>query len=144
MTQYPQSQNVKPGKNQGPAIRVMIADDSNVMREAISRLFEGDPDIQLIGEADTFVQTTQLIGELRPQVVVMDLHMPDENNMTPMHFKLCLNGTRLLAMSLCIDDETKALADTFGAVKLLDKMNLASELILAIKNCVTDGHATSL
>ncbi len=114
-------------QTQSPTIRVMVADDSNLMRESIKRLFEGDLGIQLVGEAATFIQTVQLIDELHPHVAVMDLHMPDEKAMPPTHFKLCLNGTRLLAMSIWTDEETKALAETFGAVKLLDKMNLASD-----------------
>ena len=114
-------------QTQSPTIRVMVADDSNLMRESIKRLFEGDLGIQLVGEAATFIETVQLIRLVTPHVAVMDLHMPDEKAMPPTHFKLCLNGTRLLAMSIWTDEETKALAETFGAVKLLDKMNLASD-----------------
>jgi CheY-like chemotaxis protein len=131
-------------KTQSPTIRVIVADDNDVMRKSIKLLFEGDLGIQLVGEAATFIQTVQLIDELHPHVAIMDLHMPDEKEIPPTHFKLSLNGTRLLAMSIWTDEETKALAETFGAGKLLDKMNLASELIPAIKTCAIDGPATSV
>ena len=51
--------------------------------------------------------------------------MGDEYVVTPSQMKSWLVGSRLLAISIWHDDETKALADSFGAVTLLDKMNLA-------------------
>ena len=70
---------------------------------------------------------------LRTQVVVMDLHMPDDKLITPLQIKASLNGARLISISLWEDDESKKLADNLGAVALLDKMHLVADLIPAIK-----------
>ena len=113
-------------------ISVLLADDSSIMRKAIADLLKSDPEIQLMAEAGNFAQTIELISKLRPQVVIMDLHMGDENKVNPTQVKSCLNGSRLLAISWN-DSETKMLAKRLGAVTLLDKLNLASELIPAIK-----------
>jgi hypothetical protein len=75
----------------------------------------------------------ELTSTLRPQVIVMDLYMTDEKNVTPFQVKSCSRGCVLLAISLRNDNKAEALADSFGAVTLLDKVNLATELIPAIK-----------
>ena len=67
------------------------------------------------------------------KVVLMALHLENENNVKSSDMKSLLNGSALLAISLWNDNETKALADRYGAVELLDKANLAFDLIPAIK-----------
>jgi chemotaxis response regulator CheB len=104
-----------------------------MVRKTIARILQDDPEIQLVAEAASFNQTMQLTIKLHPQVVVMDLHMSDEKDVTPAQVKSSLVGSQLLAMSIWNDDEAKALADCFGAVTLLDKPKLADELIPAIK-----------
>jgi chemotaxis response regulator CheB len=114
-------------------ISVLLADDSEVMRKAIANLLKDDPEIQLLAESASLSQTMQFISSLHPQIVVMDIHMGEERNVTSLQVKSCLVGSPLLAISLWKDDETKALADRYGAVVLLDKSKLAYELIPAIK-----------
>jgi DNA-binding NarL/FixJ family response regulator len=114
-------------------ISMLLADDSEIMRKAIAHLLKGDPEIQVLAEAASFSQTMQLTEKLHPQIVVMDLHMADENDVTPSQIKSSLAGSPLLAISFWNDEETKALADICGAVALLDKTKLAEELIPAIK-----------
>ena len=65
----------------------------------------------------------------------MDLHMQDEHEYTPELVKsqILLHTKCIVAISLWNDDDTKTLAGSFGAHVLLDKMNLYSELIPAIK-----------
>ena len=117
---------------------VLLADDSEIMRKAILDLLRADPDIQVLAQVTSFAQTMKLATTLHPQVIVLDLHMGDERKVTPPQLKSCLNGSRLLAMSIWTDDETKSLAEAVGAVVLLDKTKLADELIPAIKYYVTD------
>jgi chemotaxis response regulator CheB len=115
-------------------IGVLLADDSEIMRNAIADILRADPEIQLLAQASSFIQTMELTSTLRPQVVVMDLYMRDEKNVTPFQVKSCLRGSVLLSISLRNDDESKALAESFGAVALVEKVNLADELI-PVKNC---------
>jgi len=114
-------------------ITVLLADDSEIMRKAIVGILRDDSELQLLAQASSFIQTMELANALHPQVVVMDLYMRDEKDVTPLQVKSSLRGSVLLAISLRNDDETKALAESFGAVRLLEKVNLASELIPAIK-----------
>lgn len=61
--------------------------------------------------------------------------MRDGRAVKPSQLKFGLIGSRLLAISIWKDGETNALAESMGAVKLLDKTELATELIPAIKHC---------
>jgi two-component system response regulator DevR len=122
-------------------ISVLLADDHELMRKAIASLLAGNPEIEVVAEAASFTQTMELLTNLHPKIIVLDLHMGDERLVSPSLVKSCLNGSRLLAMSIWTDDEAKSLAETFGAVTLLDKTNLATQLIPAIKQYARECDA---
>src|SRR3984893_9918634 len=103
-------------------IKVLLADDSDVVRRAIRSLLEAQPEVELVGEAADFAQTIQMANKLKPQVIVMDLHMSEETSVKALNVKSLLNhGSLLLATSFSYDEDAKALAESFGAVTLLDK-----------------------
>lgn len=58
------------------AIRVLIADDHEVVREGLRFILEGEEDFSVVGEAADGREALQLVGELQPHVVLMDLRMP--------------------------------------------------------------------
>jgi hypothetical protein len=67
-----------------------------------------------------------MTNDVKPQVIVMDLYMPDETSFTPQDVKSHLEEcAELLAISLSNDEDAKALAESLGATILLDKANLA-------------------
>jgi two-component system, chemotaxis family, protein-glutamate methylesterase/glutaminase len=57
-------------------VRVLVVDDSAVMRKLIPQLLQGDPSIQVVGTAMDGLLGLKKIGELRPDVVTLDLEMP--------------------------------------------------------------------
>ncbi|MCB0121479.1 MAG: response regulator transcription factor [Caldilineaceae bacterium] len=63
-------------------IRVLIADDHEVVRDGLRLLLETEDDFQVIGEAADGAAAVQLTGELQPQVVLMDLRMPGMDGLT--------------------------------------------------------------
>jgi CheY-like chemotaxis protein len=117
--------NDLPESNQ-PPVRVLLADDAAIIRNAVSRLLESD-----------FSQTIAMANSLNPDVVLLDLHMPDESLITPTQVKteLSHSGVRVLGMSLSSgvnDEETRTLAESFGVTRLLDKAEFGRVLIPAI------------
>jgi DNA-binding NarL/FixJ family response regulator len=127
------------------AITVLVADDKEVVLSSIRLLLGSDPEIRIVGEAASFRQTFQRATELKPQIVVMDLHMPDDSCLTSQEIKSQLDklGSRLIAISFWNDEDTQALARSLGAVNLLDKMRLVTELIPAIKAATSEQRNAS-
>jgi DNA-binding NarL/FixJ family response regulator len=116
-------------------IKVLLIDGSDVMRSAIRQFLKKELGIEVIGTANSFAEGMALTGALKPDVVLMDPHMPDEREYKPAWVKsqILLHTQCIVAMSLWNDADTRTLAETFGAHVLLDKMNLYTELIPAIK-----------
>ena len=127
-------------------ITVLLTDDKEAVRNSIRMLLESDPEIRTVGEAANFQQTLRSATDLKPQIVVMDLHMPDDSSVNPREIKSLLNtfGSRLIAISFWNDEGTQALAESLGAVTLLDKMKLATELIPAIKDATGKRRGASV
>jgi DNA-binding NarL/FixJ family response regulator len=77
-----------------------------------------------------------MTGELKPQVVVMDLHMRDETTVEPefVRSQLLCSAKHIVIISVWDDEKSQALANSYGAVSFLDKNTLSSTLIPAILN----------
>ena len=116
-------------------IKVVVADDKAAVRLGIIQMLKTDTDLEVAGEATTFAETLELVDSLKPDIVVLDLHMPDEKNYLPESVKLQVleHAGCILAISVWNDSEAKALAEQFGAKALIDKARLFSDLIPAIK-----------
>ena len=113
-------------------VKVFLADDAAVMRKAIRSLLSNRQDISVVGEASNFLETIQKTTELHPDLIILDLNMPDRNHIAPSEAKILLNGAKVLAITLGTDDLKEELLDSVGAVRLLDKAELSNELIPAI------------
>jgi chemotaxis response regulator CheB len=124
------------------SIKVLMADDNHSMRSVIRRTLEEESQIEIVAEASSFAETIQKIADFKPAVLLLDLHLPDERDITPALVKAQLRSVCTLAICLSNDDGAKALAESYGAVSLLDKMNLYSEMIPAIMQC-SHNHFTA-
>ena|ERR1700751_4485209 len=113
-------------------VNVFLADDSEMMRDAIRTLLSKREDIAVVGEASNIRETIQKTAELHPDLIIFDVHLVGEDRIPLTGAKSLLNGAKVLAISLSTDDETRELAASVGAVKLLDKMYLSDQLIPAI------------
>jgi chemotaxis response regulator CheB len=122
-------------------IKVLLADDSHVMRLAIRRILEEERRIEVVGEAETFAKTVQMVGDLKPEVLLLDLHMAEKRDFRPELVKSQLGCVCTLAVSFSNDDEARQLAESYGAVALLDKMKLFTDMIPAIIGCQS-GRST--
>ncbi len=69
------------------AIKVVVADDTDLMRTTIIRLLSGEPSITVVGEAANFAESLQQTEVLKPDVLLLDLRMPDERQFSPQFLK---------------------------------------------------------
>ncbi len=58
-------------------IRVILADDHDLVRRGIRRILEKNSNICVVGEASTGLQALQLVQELQPDILLLDMEMPD-------------------------------------------------------------------
>jgi DNA-binding NarL/FixJ family response regulator len=107
------------------------------MRAAIcTLLLNREHGIAICGEAVDYGDLLGKLPELQPDVVLMDVHMPGTNLPDVATIREQLKSVCLIAMSFANDSETKKLAAGYGAAILLDKVNLASELVPAVHECL--------
>src|SRR5258708_7452427 len=79
-------------------VKVFLADDAAVMRKAIRSLLSNREDISVVGEASNFLETIQKTTELHPDLIILDLNMPDRNHIAPSEAKRLLNGAKVLRL----------------------------------------------
>jgi DNA-binding NarL/FixJ family response regulator len=66
------------------------------MRKAIRSMLSNREDISVVGEASNFRETIQKATELHPDLIILDVNMPDRNRIAPSEVKRLLNGARVL------------------------------------------------
>lgn len=122
------------------SIRVLLAEDHEVVRRAVRTLLERDSKIKVVAEATDLNEMLRATTELNPQVVVMDINLvtryeADAAKATSIVAKAI---PKLIAVSYANDEEAQRLAALCRAAKLLDKMKLSEELIPAIHQSVSE------
>ena len=115
-------------------ITVLLADDHAIIREGLRALLEAEPDIEIVGEAQTGREAVQLTKKLLPAVVVMDIAMPLLNGLEATRQILkAVPATRLLILSAHRDDEYVDEVIRLGAAGYLIKQTSAHILPKAIR-----------
>mgnify|MGYP001217470158 CR=1 FL=1 len=85
----------------GSSVTVLIVDDHKIVREGLISLLTRESEITVVGEADTGRLAVQLARELKPDVVVMDISMPDMNGIeASREIREEMPGCRILALSM--------------------------------------------
>ncbi|HEY0551793.1 MAG TPA: response regulator transcription factor, partial [Verrucomicrobiae bacterium] len=115
-------------------ITVLLAEDHLIVREGFRGLLRGEPDIEIVGEADTGRHAVQLAKKLRPAVVVMDIAMPQLNGLEATRQVLAaLPDTKVIILSAHADDAYVEQANAAGAVGYLIKQASSLALCEAIR-----------
>ncbi|MGW1720815.1 response regulator [Streptomyces sp. NPDC002156] len=127
-----------------PAVRVLLADDQQLIRTALSMVIADLPDIEVVGEAADGAEAVALVGQLAPDVVVMDLRMPGMDGIEATRRITrgtgSSTGTRVVVLTTFDDDDHVYGALRAGASGFLVK-DMALDDILAAIRIVAAGDA---
>jgi len=122
-------------------IRVLIADDHNIVREGLRAVLGSEPDMEVVGEAATGEQVVERAAELRPGVILMDLQMPGVNGIEATRRILEINPEiGIVVLTMFEDDDSVFSAMRAGARGYVLKGAPPSE-ILKVLRAVAAGEA---
>ena len=122
-------------------IRVLLADDHTILRRGVRMLIDSQPDMEVVGEAKTGREAVDTARKLRPDIVVMDVSMPELNGIEGTR-QICdeLPHTRIVALSMHKDSVYVREILRAGARGYLVKDSDDEDLVKAIRS-VNRGEA---
>jgi two-component system response regulator NreC len=119
--------------------RILIADDHSLFRAGLTALLNAEPDLEVVGEAGTGEEALRLATELHPDLVLMDLNMPELDGIEATRWLAqLLPDLRMLILTMHEDNGLMREAIHAGASGYLLKRAIKSEMIDAI-HCVLRG-----
>ena len=124
-------------------IRVVIADDQQLIRGGFRSLLDSEPDIEVVGEAGTGAEAVAVVTALKPDVVLMDIRMPDGDGLwatEQIAANPALSATHIVIVTTFELDEYVGQAIRAGASGFLVKDTEPVELIRAVR-VVAGGEA---
>lgn len=125
------------------SIRIIIADDHKIVRNGLRSLIEKELDIEVIAEADNGRNAVRISQELAPDVVIMDIAMPDLNGIeATRQIIAALPNTKVIALSMHADKRYVMEMLKAGASGYILKDNAYEELASAIRTVL--GNRTYL
>jgi DNA-binding NarL/FixJ family response regulator len=116
------------------AIRIGIVDDHALVREGLRLILEGQPDLEVVGEAGDTVSALALVAHRRPQIMLVDLTLDGSDgvalvrDLTARHPR-----TRIIAVSMHHDEETVRQAFLAGAAGYVVKGAPSADLLRAVR-----------
>lgn len=115
-------------------IKIIIADDHQLIREGIKKIIRGPKDMRIVGEASNINETLLLIAEHKPDILVLDISLPGYEGLEGL---LCIReadpNIPVLILSMYPEERFAIRALKLGASGYITKAMAAEELIIAIR-----------
>jgi len=125
-------------------IRVLLVDDHALVRQGFRRILEEEPDIEVVGEAGGGAEAIELERRLEPDVVVMDMAMPEINGLhASIEILRRRPDGRILMLSMYADEQYVINALDAGVSGYILKNALETDLIRAIRALAGGGRFLS-
>ena len=115
------------------AVKLLIVDDSNVMREAIAEMFATDSAIEVVGEAKNGAEALQAARQLNPDVITLDVAMPVMDGMTALKHLMIKDPHPVVMLSSLTLEGAKVAFDAlrYGAVDFISKPSALTDTSLS-------------
>ena len=116
------------------AIRVLLADDHALVRGGLRALLEAESDIEVIAEASTAASAVETAGETQPDLVVLDVNLPDGSGVDACRqIRDKWDNIQVVMLTAFADEQAFVDAVTAGALGFVLKRTKASDLIEAVR-----------
>ncbi|MCT4798757.1 response regulator transcription factor [Exiguobacterium profundum] len=120
--------------------RIAIVDDHELFREGLKRIFDLEDEFKVVAEGRTGREAIRIAGEQKPEILIMDINMPDMNGIeATKQLSLLSPETRVLILSIHDDESYITHALEAGASGFLLKEVASTELISAVRAVAKDG-----
>ena len=118
-------------------IRILVVDDHAVLRSGLRSLLQSEEDLEVVGEATNGREAIGLVKQLLPDVVVMDIRMPDLNGVEATRQAISIKpDIKIIALSANSDERSPVEMLRAGAVGYVQKEATFEELAVAIRTVV--------
>jgi DNA-binding NarL/FixJ family response regulator len=118
-----------------PPLRIVLADDERMVRTALRAILSAEPDLEVVGEAATGAEAVSVVRETRPDVVLMDVRMPETDGIRATEQILATldDPPRIVVVTTFENDSYVYDALRAGAAGFLLKRADADELVQAVR-----------
>jgi DNA-binding NarL/FixJ family response regulator len=119
-------------------LRILIADDSDVVRRGVARLLATEPNWEVCGEAKDGREALRKAHEVLPDVVLLDINMPDLDGLNVARLlRKDVPQTKILVMSQYDATQMLPFVVAAGGDGCVDKSRLGTDLVASIRRIVT-------
>lgn len=119
-------------------IRVLISDDHPVVRRGIEQVLRAEPDFEVAGQASSGAETLDAVAREKPQVLLLDLSMPDVRGLDLLHeVRSRFPDLQVLVLSIHPEEQYALACLRFGAAGYLNKAGAPADLVDAVRTVAT-------
>src|SRR5262249_15944438 len=116
---------------------VLIADDHQILREGLAGILRNQPDLEIVGEAANGLAALELARKTKPDVVLMDIHMPQMNGIeATRRITSELKDIQLIGLSMNEEESVSEAMKKAGALDYFTKGGSTEALLASIRGAV--------
>ncbi|MBI3894620.1 MAG: response regulator transcription factor [Acidobacteria bacterium] len=124
-----------------PRLRILIADDDDLIRQMVKNFLEQRPEWEVVGEATNGYEAVQKAAQLHPELAILDISMPELNGLdAARQIRSTLPKTEMIALTMYDSPEMKREAFQIGIRSYILKARLVRDLAPAVEEAARQNN----